>query len=1151
LKKEKVMARLKVNWKFLIVIVLLLVVMGLTVIGLRGWNRTYRAKMGLTQGNAAFEQKKWNDAAQFFGQYLSVHSEDTAILLKYAQSQLNVTPTKQDNLNQAVNAYRSVLRLENNAEAAKNLIGVYLLVAGLPGEGQLVAERYLEKKDDPEIRQMLAACLIQQKEYDKAAEQLQSVLQQNPTMVSAYSLLSQIAEKKSNDKIQSEQYLSSAVEKNPNSIIAYIQRADFWLREGKRDQAVADLQKADKCEFKNADQKVLLAEMWLRLGQFDSCRQALDEAQNKEPKNLSLWLVRGRLAAAERKPEQMISVAEDGIKTIDGNAVEFLPTAIELFVGAQKTGRAKECLVVLRQAQANEAAIAYLEGLIAENEENWSLAAQSFRKTIESGRKDEDTVIRAAEAMDQSGDTVAAIQMLSVFLNDQTESFKGHLLAGKLMSQRRLWTFAMDHLKKALQLYPASTEAAIQILHTRIQRLASVNVRDDSWDAVMRDISALLERQDTPAMHALLFYAAMQSNKKDLARQQVDILKKDFPDRTQTYLIETQFLVSENEIPQAVELLKKYNQNKADWDIVRTLSLLLVQQSDTKGAIDVLNGYIGRIDSPQKKLEALINLADLQAVSGQQDQAYGLLQKLVQENPNNIVLLRKLLDLGLATEKVETLQKWIEQVKQVEGQQGRQWRYEQARLWFSRFEKQKYYTQIIDILDEALRLYPNDKQSILLQAAAHEASANRQLALKSYLEAMNRDADDIGIAVTVIAAMYRNNEYRQGYEILSNLATRGHQDNRLKQLEMEYLLRQGQLASVSGILEKELQKSPQNQNQMLALALMKIREKNYLKAQELLDQMLVSKPDFVPAIAAKVQLYMVQDKKEDAVQLCDQIVSSLSTPDAYMLRCQTLISLGRFEPAMKDIESIRTLMLEKEAERTYLICAQLYSAAGDQNRAMQDVKKAMEQGLEKMEIQRSGAMTLSVILQRIDLGKEADLVKQAETILKNLMNKDSQNVQAIFTLAMLYHNLGRLDDAAGMYEKTLALDPTQVIASNNLSWIVCQHQHNPQKALEYANVGIQLAPDYADLVDTRGAIYMAMGQYKNAISDFHHCLDLYPDQSAQAAATRFRLGKSLVRLNQANEAKQELELAKKYNEQKGGLSKQESAELEKMLQDIK
>jgi hypothetical protein len=160
------MARLKVNWTLLIVLVLSLVVLGLTVLGLRGWNRNYRADRK-RRGSCAFEQKQWPEAAQFLGQYLGVHQDDTDILLKYAQAQMSIKPAKQANLNQAVNAYRAILRQGENVEAAKNLIGIYLWIAGLPGEGQLTAERFLEKQNNAEIRQLLAACMIQPNQHDQ------------------------------------------------------------------------------------------------------------------------------------------------------------------------------------------------------------------------------------------------------------------------------------------------------------------------------------------------------------------------------------------------------------------------------------------------------------------------------------------------------------------------------------------------------------------------------------------------------------------------------------------------------------------------------------------------------------------------------------------------------------------------------------------------------------------------------------------------------------------------------------------------------------------------------------------------------------------------------------------------------------------------
>jgi cytochrome c-type biogenesis protein CcmH/NrfG len=88
--------------------------------------------------------------------------------------------------------------------------------------------------------------------------------------------------------------------------------------------------------------------------------------------------------------------------------------------------------------------------------------------------------------------------------------------------------------------------------------------------------------------------------------------------------------------------------------------------------------------------------------------------------------------------------------------------------------------------------------------------------------------------------------------------------------------------------------------------------------------------------------------------------------------------------------------------------------------------------MDKPDVQRSAAMAISVVLQRIDIKKDAAIAKQAELMLNDLLNKDDQNVQAVFTLAMLYHGQDYIDQAAKMYERTLALDPAQAIAANYL-----------------------------------------------------------------------------------------------------------------------
>ena len=55
---------------------------------------------------------------------------------------------------------------------------------------------------------------------------------------------------------------------------------------------------------------------------------------------------------------------------------------------------------------------------------------------------------------------------------------------------------------------------------------------------------------------------------------------------------------------------------------------------------------------------------------------------------------------------------------------------------------------------------------------------------------------------------------------------------------------------------------------------------------------------------------------------------------------------------------------------------------------------------------------------------------------------------------------------------------------NNLAWIMCEHEGQYEEALELAQQGLKVSPEYADLIDTRGVIYYRSGEYQKAVEDF-------------------------------------------------------------------
>jgi tetratricopeptide (TPR) repeat protein len=154
------------------------------------------------------------------------------------------------------------------------------------------------------------------------------------------------------------------------------------------------------------------------------------------------------------------------------------------------------------------------------------------------------------------------------------------------------------------------------------------------------------------------------------------------------------------------------------------------------------------------------------------------------------------------------------------------------------------------------------------------------------------------------------------------------------------------------------------------------------------------------------------------------------------------------------------------------------------------------------------------------------------------------------SLAMLLQITGRFEESAALYQKILALQPDNVIAINNLAWILCEEQGKFEQALELAHRGLKIVPDYVDLIDTRGVVYYQLGKFDRAVQDFTRCLKLYPDGVSPAAASHLHLGRALAKLGQKSEAVENLRKALDLNTEIGGLSVAENAEAQRLVKEL-
>jgi tetratricopeptide (TPR) repeat protein len=188
-----------------------------------------------------------------------------------------------------------------------------------------------------------------------------------------------------------------------------------------------------------------------------------------------------------------------------------------------------------------------------------------------------------------------------------------------------------------------------------------------------------------------------------------------------------------------------------------------------------------------------------------------------------------------------------------------------------------------------------------------------------------------------------------------------------------------------------------------------------------------------------------------------------------------------------------------------------------------------------------------VIIRKLLENAEAPSLALAEKLITGMLKHNPDSPEANKAMALLLQIKGATAKSAELYSRVLENNPDDLIAINNLAWILCEQQGDYQKALKLAEHGLRKTPDYPDLIDTRGMIYYRMSEYQKALRDFSRCAEMYPDNSAAMGVTHFHLARAFAALEQPDRAIENLKQCLDFNQKYGGLSGSESEEAQGLL----
>jgi tetratricopeptide (TPR) repeat protein len=345
-------------------------------------------------------------------------------------------------------------------------------------------------------------------------------------------------------------------------------------------------------------------------------------------------------------------------------------------------------------------------------------------------------------------------------------------------------------------------------------------------------------------------------------------------------------------------------------------------------------------------------------------------------------------------------------------------------------------------------------------------------------------------------------------------------------------------------------------------------------AQAKLAYIVEQEPDNVKAHVVLVRLAMQNGDYATARDLAIKGIGS--NPDSMELlvaRCDAELALGNTRVAIE----LGRLVLQEEPDNVdaLVVLAKACRLAGDVDQSEQWIGRAEAVAPDNLAVVHArflwrvgkrrfaelvpiSAAYLSAPEQNLRFVLEAaailggmdsmDLKKEGVKLFEYGVTLSPESLGIHLGLATTLYQMGEAERAKTVYRELLNENENNVVALNDLAWILQEHEKNYEEALELTRRGLKLAPDNVHLLDTRGTIFVNMqGHLADAKADFERIVELSSSDVRRRAQALLQLGRICVKRNELAQAKQHLQGALEIDRENNIFTAAEKSEISAIL----
>jgi tetratricopeptide (TPR) repeat protein len=476
------------------------------------------------------------------------------------------------------------------------------------------------------------------------------------------------------------------------------------------------------------------------------------------------------------------------------------------------------------------------------------------------------------------------------------------------------------------------------------------------------------------------------------------------------------------------------------------------------------------------------------------------------------------------------------------------------------------------------------------------------LAVQEYENAIKAFPKDKATYQRRIVEVYATwGKSQQANDLLATILKDNPKDNDAIAMRAALLLTTGnrdQINAAALDLQSLVAKMPQNHLLRFNLARALAAKNDLEQARLQLEEAVKLRPDFVAARELLGQVYLRKGDSAKALRAADELISiDNNNAQAHLIRSTALLNLGDRDKARDELDLINRnypqntgaryqvgllAYQDKDFKKAGQIFGELHRAdpkdirglrgvvevlatEGKIPEAIKEVQKSLEMEPQRKDYQlvlenlyvRSQRFDEAIkILQELAAGepRSAELAyKLGETYrekgdLNNAMEqfrKASQiapnDINSLIQLALLLEGIGRRDQARPVYEQILRIQPDQFVALNNLANMKAEEGVDLDQALTMAQRARQKAPNFHEISDTLGLIYIRKSLSEDATRIFSDLVQQEPGNP------KFHLHYAMALLQKGDKPRAKSELQKASQSKP---STEDAGKIKELLQTI-